>query len=261
MLAFIIALGLFASPPEQQSAPSPVPAYLLQAAQGPPIEFGMALLSASIPCGLEIKARENRAHSGPVSKHGPDRRVPLPEVLRAFEAAHAEYTAQVTMGVVVIRPRTDLLALLDAQSRIAEATTVPGVTEAARIVFSQAYPGLTSGIVVAAGPLPPWSGSPIVLDGSGGRTVLDTLNQIVTQAPGRGWLVTTRSAEGRVLAVEVKIFDEHGSRRGFTLEKEDGESPLAGECQTPFESKVQWRVRSHFTLSGLERLSGATETR
>lgn len=220
MLAFIIALGLFASLSGQQSESSLVPAYLLQAAQGPPIEFGMALLSASVPCGLEIKERDNRAHSGLVSKRATEKQMPLAEVLRAFQASHAEYTAQVTMGVVVIRPRTDFLAFLDAPSRIAERTSVPDVTQAARTVFSQAYPGLTGGIVVGAGPHS-WPDSPVVLDGSGGRTVLDTLNQIATQAVGRGWLVTTRSENGRVLAVEVKLFDERGNRRGFTLDKKE----------------------------------------
>jgi hypothetical protein len=61
MLAFIIALGLIGILADAQGVPPQVPAHLLQAAQRPPVDFGMALLSASIPCGLEIRARELQA--------------------------------------------------------------------------------------------------------------------------------------------------------------------------------------------------------
>jgi len=59
---------------------------------------------------------------------------------------------------------------------------------------------------------------PLTLDGSGGRKVIDTLNQIVTQAPGRAWVVTTGKRGSAVRVTGFGFIEGDGSRRTQPLE-------------------------------------------
>ena len=51
-----------------------------------------------------------------------------------------------------------------------------------------------------------------MLDGSGGKTVLDTLNQIAVQAPGHVWVVTTREERDGVKLTGFGYIHGDGSR-------------------------------------------------
>jgi len=211
---FSVALGVSVSLSVGTPIPPAVPSYLLGAAQRPPVEFAMALLTARVPCGLEIRESEDRPHERPVSKIGPQGDVPLSDVVRAFEAHHRDYRAAVVGGVLVIRPRTDVLPFLDAPSTISTPTPITGVMVALRRVFSPLVPRWgRGGISIGSGGHGSGRELRVVLDGRGGRTVIDTLNQIVLQAPGRAWEVVTRKDGASLRPVTVGFIDADGYRR------------------------------------------------
>lgn len=220
MLKYIVvALGLSACLSAGTEIPAAVPSYLLAAARRPPIEFAMALLSASVACGLEIREPEDRPHEGPVSKIGPEGNVLIIDVVKAFEAHHGDYRAAIVGGVLVIRPRKDVLPFLDAPSTINRPTPVTGVMAAARRVFFDLRPGLSGGVAVnSLGH--PGADIRVVLDGSGGRKVIDTLNQIVVQARGLAWVVITRKEQGgNVRIVSFGQLAANGSRRRVDMRR------------------------------------------
>jgi hypothetical protein len=121
--------------------------------------------------------------------------------------------------VLLIRPVTGTLPFLDAPSPIARKLRVTGFMAAARRVFADLDPRLNDPILNSIGHK--GDDVPVMLDGSRGRTVMDTLNQIVTQAPGRVWVVTTRAEpEGLRVMSFALIEDGHGRRTQGMLRPE-----------------------------------------
>ena len=189
-----------------------VPASLIEAAQQSPVDFAGALAAASMPSGFEIK----EADDGPPSEKAtppvdPDRKVVMTDVIRAFEDRHPTYRARMIRGVLVVRPVEDALAFLDEPSTIYPPVTVTGIMAAARRVFVPLDARLAGAGLGSGGRLGDFA--PVALDGSGGRTVIDTLNRIVTQVPGRAWVVTTRKQASDIRVIGFGFIGGDGSRR------------------------------------------------
>jgi hypothetical protein len=171
-----------------------VPSSLLVAAQRSPVEFAMALANASVPAGLEIRESDDvPPDARPTSKVDREREVPVSEVVKAFEARRRDYRVVVMQGVLVIRPIDGTLSFLDEASTIDPPVSVVGVMASVRRVLSPLDPRLSGVVLNSYGRK--GEDVPVMLDGSGGRQVIDTLNQIVKQAPPRTWVVTTRRKE------------------------------------------------------------------
>lgn len=211
MKASLAALVLAAAAGWQAS--TTVPSALMSSGARSPTEFAISLAVASVPSGLEVRESDD----GPPSPRaalvpGFGEKVPVSQALSVFNAQRQDYRARITDGAIVIRPLHGTAAYLDKSSDIPAATKVVGVMAAARRIFVALAPELGGPIAV--------SGSrkgedlPLVLDGSGGRTVIDTLNQIVAQAPGRAWVVTTRQdPDGGVRVTAFGFIEGDGSRR------------------------------------------------
>ena len=190
-----------------------VPSALLAAASQSLVEFGFALADASIPAGLEMKELDDGPPLRPAVEIDPKQRVPLDGLVTTFNAQHRDYRAVVMRGgVMVIRPAKGRLSFLDEPSAISQKITVTGLMAAARQVFDALDPGLASRPILNSMERK-GDDIPVVLDGTGGRTVMDTLNQIVTQAPGRVWVVTTREEPDGVRVVSFGLMEAGRSRR------------------------------------------------
>jgi len=189
-----------------------VPASLLGPATASPIEFAAALAKASIPAGLEIHESDDvfAAVWPPDFQLDVRRKVPVTQMLKAFNDARQDYRASVTpAGVVVIRPVERRHPFLDTASDISAPLTVTGVMRAARRIFTALEKRL-AGPHAGSGSLR-GEDIPIVLNGSG-RTVIDTLNQIVAHAPGRAWVVTTRSDGDYQRVIQFGFLEGDGRR-------------------------------------------------
>jgi len=148
----------------------------------------------------------------PAVEIDPQQRVPLNDLVTTFDAQHRDYRAVVMRrGVIVVRPVKGRLSFLDEPSPISQTTTVTGLMAAVRRVFAALDPGLTGPVLNSIGPK--CEDITVVLDGTGGRTEMDTLNQIVTQAPGRVWVVTTREEPDGVRVVSFGLMEAGRSRR------------------------------------------------
>jgi hypothetical protein len=169
----------------------------------------MALTKASVPAGFEIRESDDRAPLGPPSgaAEGSAR---LSDVVKVFETYHREYRAVVMESVLVVRPRKRAAALLDAPSSIVQPTRVTGIMTAARQIFSVRWPSLLGPTLNSCGR--PGEDVEIVLDGRGLR-VIDTLNEIVMQAPNRAWVVTTRQEDEEAQVLNFGFLDSSGRRR------------------------------------------------
>jgi hypothetical protein len=189
-----------------------VPTSLLAAAKQSPAEFVMALANTSIPAGLEIRESDDvKPSRRPAYDIDSKETVALAELVESFNAQHRDYRAVVTRGgVTVVRPVKGTLPFLDQPSSLSHAVTVTGVTAALRRVFSPLTPGRTGPILNSLGRK--GEDIPVVVDGSGGRTVIDTLNQIVVQAPGRAWMVTTQQEQDAVRVISFGFIEADGSR-------------------------------------------------
>lgn len=213
----IAVLGVAASTVMAGQTGLTVPASLLVAAKQSPVEFAMALAYTSTPSGLEIRETDDVMPSRPPAFDiDPKQRVPLAELVTTFNAQHRDYRAVVMRGgVTVVRPVKGTLPFLDEPSSLSQVVTITGVMAAARQVFAAVDPGLMGPILNSLGHK--GEDLPVVLDGSGGRTVIDTLNQIVTQAPGRVWMVTTRQEQDAVQVISFGFIEANGRRRAQGL--------------------------------------------
>ena len=216
MLRILTVMGLCATLTSPQQAVDPagdvVPASLLEAARRSPVDFAAALASASVAAGFELKEADDGPPSGQaIAAGGRDQKVTLPDVAKAFEARHLEYRASTLQGVLVVRPVQGVLPFLDEPSAIYPRVTVKGVMGAARRIFLPIDPRLSGPGLNTLGP--PSEEVPVTLDGSSGRKVIDTLNQIVRQVPGRAWVVTTRKTGNEVRLVGFGFIEADGSRR------------------------------------------------
>jgi hypothetical protein len=187
--AFVIALGSSVALGQPSQT---VPASLLERAQRSPVEIVWLLADASIPSGIEFRESDD-IYPGPIDFNLDRNRTAADgELVRTFNDWHRDYHAVLMDGVFVIRPADGTVRFLDERSMIDLPVTVTalptGGMGAERRLFSPLDPGL----------LGPTGGSscrvdndPILLDGSGGRNVIDLLNQIALQARAT-WYVTTR---------------------------------------------------------------------
>jgi hypothetical protein len=208
----IAVLGAAASSVMAGQTGPTVPASLLVAASHSLVDFAYALANASIPAGLEIKESDDGPPLGPAVNIDPKQRIPLNDLVATFNAHRHEYRAVVMSGdVIVIRPVKGMVPFLDGPSPISQEVTVTGLMAAARRVFAALDPGLNGPVLNSMG----HKGDDIsvALDGGGGRTVMDTLNQIVTQAPGRVWVVTTREEPDGQRVISFGLIEAGRSRR------------------------------------------------
>ena len=196
-----------------------VPSAVLAAAEASPVEFVMALADAAVPAGLEIRESEDVLPAGWPSLKGrkpawfnADRthRIAAAEVVAAFNGSRRDYRAVLMGQVLVIRPIDGALPFLDQPSAISGPTHVTGAMAAARRVFADLVPGLSGPVLNSLGHK--GDDVPVVLDG-GSRKVLDTLNQIVLQAPPRTWVLTTRQQAEDVRVISFGFIEADGSRR------------------------------------------------
>ena len=189
-----------------------VPSSLLVAASQPLVDFAFALADASIPAGLEIRESDDEPPLRPAFNIDPKQRVPLNDLVTTFNVHRHDYRAVVMHGgVMVIRPVERKVPFLDGPSPISQEVTVTGLMAAARRVFAALDPRLTGPVLNSIGHK--GDDIPVALDGSGGRTVMDTLNQILTQAPGRVWVVTTREEPDGLRVISFGLIEAGGSRR------------------------------------------------
>jgi hypothetical protein len=212
MLKYMAVIGLCASFAVAPQVGDTAPSSLLIAAQRSPTDFATALANASVPSGLEIRESDDVPPSGRLTfKVDPERRVPASELVQTFNAQHRDYHAVMMRGVLVIRPIRGALPFLDEPSTIYPPVAVIGAMAAARRVFSILDPGLSGVVLNSAGR--EGDKIPVLLDGSGGRTVIDTLNQIVKQTAPRTWVVTTRRQADDVRVVGFGFINAEGGRR------------------------------------------------
>lgn len=198
-----------------------VPSAVLAAAAASPLEFAMALANASVPAGLEIRESEDVLPASWPTVNGrrpawfnADRthRIAATEVVDAFNGSRRDYHAVLMGQVLVIRPVGGTLAFLDQPSAISGPTHVTGAMAAATRVFTDLFPELSGPILNSGGRK--GDDVPVVLDGGARKVkVIDTLNQIVLQAPLRTWVVTTRQQAQDVRVISYGLIEADGSRR------------------------------------------------
>lgn len=221
MLKCVAFLGVLVGTVVTAQAPRTVPSYLLAEAQRPPLEFAFVLANASVPSGIEVKGSDDVY---PKRRQGDDRddrdqakQVPASDLVMAFNAQHRDYTATLMDNVFVIRPVDGRARFLDGPSTIAPPVTVVGIMLAERTIFAPLDPRLL-GPAVGSYPREALKGltARIVLDGTKGRTVIHTLNQIALQMPG-AWQVTTqqRGREWEVTEFGFIYSGFSGTRNGL----------------------------------------------
>ena len=197
MLAVIVAALLGVSATRQVAGT--VPEYLLAATERPLLDFLVLAANASIRAGLEVKEGDN-AGSG-VSAPLQDQRTQIPrdQLVAAFNARRPAYHAAWVGDVLLIRPAIGRMEFLDSPSPIQTPTTTVGLTQALRTIFSPIKPRPPNSVAVGSA-LGNEAGKALTerftLDGSNGRTVIDTLNQVTLQHQG-AWWVTTRFIEAK----------------------------------------------------------------
>jgi hypothetical protein len=175
-----------------------VPFYLVAAAERPFAEFMMLVAHASVRAGIELKEIDNAAVTGtPIRPKGETKQVPREELVAAIHARKPGYQATWDRDVLLIRPVNGRLKFLDTPSTLTSATAIVGVMQSLRTIMAPLDPRL---LRPAVGTGRGWEAlralsANITLDGSNGRTVIDTLNQVVLQNPG-AWHVMTRFEGG-----------------------------------------------------------------
>lgn len=208
MVRFVLAIAALYVSLGFLQPPTTVPSTLLAQAGRSPREFTALLAAASVPSGLEIKEAD-AAYSGQAASSSADAapRSPVSQLVSAFNAAHPDYRATLMNGVFVIRPVDGVAPFLDQPSAITSAVTVTGRMAAARRIFAALDPDLLGVVLNSLGH--EGEDASIVLNGAGGRTVIDTLNQVVMQSPS-AWLVTTRKEGNQSRIVSFGLIRKDG---------------------------------------------------
>jgi hypothetical protein len=174
-----------------------VPFYLVAAADRPFAEFIFQIAHASIRAGIELKEADDAAVVGPLTRpKGETKQVPIEELIAAIPARKPGYQATWDGNVLLIRPVSGRLKFLDSPSTLTS-TTIVGVMQALRTIMAPLDARL---LQPAVGSGRGWEAlkalsANIVVDGSNGRTVIDTLNQVVRQYQG-AWRVMSRFEDG-----------------------------------------------------------------
>jgi len=195
----IFIAGLLSVSATRQAADT-VPEYLVGATERPFAEFLLTVANASIRVGVEIKEADNAPpsrSSRPTT--GQSKQIPREQLVTAFNARRPGYRAVWVGDVLMIRPVSGRMEFLDSPSPIQAPTTIVGLTQALRTIFSPLKPEMLAG-VAAGSAIGNEAGKALTerftLDGSNGRTVIDTLNQVTLQHQG-AWWVTTRLIKDR----------------------------------------------------------------
>ena len=217
VIAIALALATAKTFPQPNAT---VPSALLTEVGRSPMEFAVVLAEAAVPSGLEIK-EPGDLRSRPVRFVDADftKKIPANQLTAAFNAQHSDYRAVSLNGVVVIRPLEGRAAFLDQPSAITSPVSITGRMAAARRVFAPLDPGLLGVVLNSLG----YEGEdePIVLDGAAGRSVIDTLNEIVTQSPS-AWQVTTRKQGDAQRVVAFGFIRRDGSGTTVSLRQQPG---------------------------------------
>jgi hypothetical protein len=195
LLAVIAAAFLGVSATKQ--AADTVPEYLVAATERPLSEFVLLVANASIRAGLEVKEADNAQRGAVVQPKSERIQIPRDQLVDAFNARRPGYHAAWLGDVLLIRPVLGRMEFLDSPSPIQAPTTIVSLTQALRTIFSPIKPRPPNSVAVGSA-MGNEAGKALTerftLDGSNGRTVIDTLNQVTLQHPG-AWWVTTRLIE------------------------------------------------------------------
>jgi hypothetical protein len=201
-LATVIAAGVCLG--ASQSA-GRVPASLLLSASADPFTVASLLVNAETPTGLEIRQVDRLPLRVRIEPPDWGTSVSLDQFIQSFNAAREDYVAELTNGTVAIRPRARRVQYLDARSNLTEMKLV-GISRAIRTVFSPLTGDPAAGGIIGSDiassslsvSMEDFLGEarPIQINGVGKNNV-DVLNEIVTQAPGQGWIVTTMEDAAR----------------------------------------------------------------
>lgn len=201
----IIVAGLWGVSATRQATET-VPEYLVAATERPFAEFLLTVSNASIRVGAEIKEADNPPPSrSSRPPKGEITQIPREQLVTAFNARRPGYHAAWVGDVLVIRPVIGRMAFLESPSPIQAPTTIVSLTRALRTIFSPLKPELligVTGIFASGNEAGKALSERFTLDGSNGRTVIDTLNQITLQHPG-AWWVTTRLIEDKWQPTEI----------------------------------------------------------
>jgi hypothetical protein len=151
---------------------------LLAHAGRPPI-FAAILAAASRQGGIEIKEADAGRTRPIFTDTDVTRKTPATELAGAFNKTHPDYRAEVTHGLLVIRPVSDRASRLAEPSPVTSPTTITGRMAAARRLFG------ISGAVLGSTFSLEGEDMPLVLDHSLGPNLVDALNRIVMQVAER----------------------------------------------------------------------------
>lgn len=203
MLA-VIAAALWGVSATRQAADT-VPEYLVAATERPLADFLVLVANASIRAGLEVKEADNAPRGAVVPPKGERTQIPRDQLVDAFNARRPGYHAAWIGDVLLIRPVLGRMEFLDSPSPIQAPTTIVSLTQALRTIFSPIKPRPPNSVAVGS-VMGNEAGKALTerftLDGSNGRNVIDTLNQVTLQHPG-AWWVTTRLIEDRWQPTEL----------------------------------------------------------
>lgn len=183
-----------------------VPAYLVAATERPFGEFLLLVANASIRAGVEVKEADNPPVSRPPRPPtGEIKQIPREQLVTAFNTRRPGYHAAWVGEVLVIRPVSGRMDFLDSPSQIQAPITILSLTAALRTIFSPIRQRPPNGVAVGSllgNEAAKAFTERFTLDGSNGRTVIDTLNQVTLQHPG-AWWVTTRLTEDKWQPTEI----------------------------------------------------------
>ena len=173
-----------------------VPKSLLAAVESPLAEFSR-LVAKVIPAGFELHESDDAWPRSVSEMREGQPTIPVGELIAAFNRANRSYRAEMLDNVFVVRPIDGRSMFLDSPSPISEPIKEVGVIRSLRIVLSPLNADLlkpSAGSVMGKRAVEAFS-TPIALDGSKPRRVINTLNQIAAQAPGAWQVITRRRAD------------------------------------------------------------------
>jgi hypothetical protein len=208
-LVALICCSGFASAANAQQVPS---ALLGIATSAAPVDFVAALVEANVPAGLEVLAGEDVLSAKPDVPDDPNGRVALATVISAFNGRRSDYTAQLTNGVVVVRPVSSRAPFLDQEITI-PADSVNGILAAQRRVFSVLRPSLASGAIMGSTFASAYDMGEYAVFVFDGRPALvrDLLSAIARSAPNQAWFAITRRQRDTTEIVEYGFIHANGS--------------------------------------------------
>ena len=226
----VVGLGLIGTVAFARPQSVGAPRHLLAAAGDPLFDFTLLAANAHVPVGVELHENDDpqpfRHTASPRDQTVAVETVPLDDVIGAFNRAHRDYQAKLADGVIVIRPSVGRTAFLDQPSHIGSVISLTGVSSALRTIMSPLDSNLLGravGSVTGRGALADLTAQ-LTLDGSPGRTVMSTLNQVAKQRQA-GWYLVTRYQTGVWTVVRFGSLDSYFGRTVVTLKTVQASAP------------------------------------